>query len=350
MKNLIDIIEGTVLPDTSKKRALIINFQTNQVEVSDCEAFSSGLREAGFSVERYSVTQLAGRTQKIKTLPIEEYSFIGFTPSFNGMFHTKGGRKDAVLEIIKRAKPGALSLIVCDTTLAIDPHMWNDSEGSSTKVNILKEAPFKIIGSFSDSILSDKEAMEKVQKMWLNKSHDDSEFLPLEWLAFHIDSLECSLKGYLSEGLNLLDSGLQSYTTEDAERLEGFYYGVSKPKVAASLKDMGLGINQMDSVFGTISKNFPELKNYDNAKDNRGRTPTAWAPLVHYAKEVYLPNDPVKGNHQFTKRFLEYAILCPDRVKIDKNINPKLLMYLDKENWTAKSKEVSSKLGEIYGQ
>lgn len=311
-------------------KALVVSMHNNQMERSDAEALSDGLRKADIETTHFCLKDL---DKEIDSFPIEEMDFIALWAPFNSVFISTGTAKDTLKKVYNRSRDGVIALIVCDIRQQFAPYLWNKGENSKEdRENVFALKPVTVIGSFNDTILDDPDALKRVSDLWLRKLHPESSFKPMEWLLFHY----WSLPQYLEEVS-------KSSPATDFE-INRFYYGLDKTKVAKSLKAMNLGEDPRDAIFGTMGKLFPEVKNLRPEKVEGRKSknaPELWIPLARDCNELLLPFEPIKGDHQVTKRFLEYACLNPDRITVDTSLNPSLLKYLQKDIWKSRAKSVS---------
>lgn len=330
----------------NKRKAIIIAIQSNPVELSDCEALSSGMKRAVFDTEICKLSDLAKDDNYLKR-NWGEYSSVVFTPCLNGLWISKKNNKECLKHIFNNSKESALSLLICDTTLSIDVNVWDKDEDSSQKEAVFASKPLKVIGSFDKAITEDEEAMKVLHRVYFRKLHEDSKLYPIEWLSFYIYDLEDKIK----EKIKLSKEIESEVYPNGLPEIDGFYYGISKKKVAKELEEMGFGNSEKDAVFGGISKNFPESK-YPNllrfGENPRKVTPEYWIPLAQKAKKLYIPYDPVKGDYQFTKRFLESYLLNPDGLYISDKINSNIKAFFTKEKWYEEAKNSERELSELF--
>lgn len=327
------------------KRALIINIQNNEVEIGDCEAICIALRKAGFQAERKSLNEMGveGSDNHFSKIPVEEYSVVGFMSSFSALMASRKNSRTVFENIVERAQPESLTLFVSDTTLPLDPNMWNTTEGHKFKKNVYALKPMKVIGSFSEGILDDESAMRRAHSVWLKKLHPNSEFIPVEWLSAHIDMVENKITSSLSKAESMVDEIYPSGVPE----VKNFYYGIKKPKVAKRLREMGILDDERNAVFGTISQVLKGVRSFDTGSSKK-RGPEYWAPIATRAEGIYIPYDPVKGDYQFTPRFIESHYLNPNGLIIDPLISDEIAAFTNPEIWREKLDEVSEKLNTIF--
>lgn len=324
------------------KKALMIYFQNNAVEKEDCETLLKAFERKGWETELHFIGEF-DNILNIDEYPIEDFNFIGLIPSVNAIFQSGRSRKRTMQKIHEKARPGAITLVVCDTTIPVDPHMWDKGETSKEKTNIYSISPIKVLGSFSENVLEDQDAMTVIKRRWMKNLHPESTFIPLEWLSLHIDTLEESINNKLAEAEEETDEIFLNGIPE----VKNFYYGISKNKVAKRLKSMGILEDSQNAVFGTISKDLPDVRSLDTGS-NKKRGMEYWAPIARKAEGLYIPYDPVKGDYQFTKRFLECYLLNPDGLIIDPLIKPEIAKFIKPDSWREKADEVTDKLDEIY--
>lgn len=323
----------TVNENHGKPKALMVSVSSNPVGASDSLAFGDGLESIGFEVEQVLLKDL---DKVADSYDFSSYDFIGMFPSFNAMFVSGGTRRTTVQRMIQESNPGAFHLIVCDVALAFDPYMWNKGDvASKDKVNVFMERPITVLGSFSNSFYDDADAMKLKDRKWMNKVHPDSEFITLEWLFFHKDRA--------TRKIQKLSSETGEYTGSPIDR---FYYGIERPRIAKSLRGMGMGESPYDAIFGKIGKKLPEIRNLMEKPKNRldkAESPSIWVPMAKSANTLLLPYEKIKGEHQATLRLLEYAFLA-NNVESDPQINSEILRYLQRDAWDEKFESVSREL------
>lgn len=340
---------GTSGKANPPKKAMIIYLTSNEVELKDSEAIATGFQKIGYETEVYRIHDIS-KDDLYKEKDWGSYSFVGFFPDLNGLWHSNKNRKACMKHIFENSRDEALSFIVCDTTFNIDVHMWDKGEDSKDKEKVFCYKPLKVIGSFSKSILESESGMKLINQRYMNKLHPDSKFIPLEWLAFHIYDLPQEMKRKIELSEELKDTVYPDGVPE----VNGFYYGFRKPKIAKELKLMGLGDSPKDGVFGEIGRFFtgdeyPDIQRF--GQNIKQRQPEYWIPLAQNAKKLYVPYDPVKGDFQFTKRFLEVALLKedPSEIEASPKIAEEIREYLAVDKWESKAKEVEQELKELYG-
>lgn len=278
----------------------------------DTRVVAYGLERAGYQVD---LKELGELRENVDAVPFEDYDVISYAIPDNALYASTAKNYHFYKEMVKRAKPYAICLFQCDITFALDPFIWDPTQGrAETRFNYLKEKPVRVIASFSDSILEDPIAMELMNKKYMSKLHPDSKLVPVEWLSFNYDMMVKSRGGEPGSNIADLPARYTELPDVSAEVLPigKFYYGIKKPKIARRLKELGLGENPNDAVFGKVGENLPNVRNFLTNKKDVGRE--FWLPYVRAAQEVILPYEPIKGDHQITLRYLEALEFYPNTV------------------------------------
>lgn len=288
-----------------KPRALVISPTSNveKFDYRDAEVVALGLKRAGYAVHFANLRDLIAGSA---SLDFASFDIIDYPAPFNALWRSSTANYDFFTRLHTEAKEGALTLHFCDITFPLDPHIWDPKVGrSETRINLMKERPVRIIGSFADAILHDEAAMALIHSKLLSKVHPDSRFVPVEWNTFNFAMEEQR-------------GGLGGPAPESRRKhggIDRFYYGIEKPKLVPSLKRLGLGESSEDAVFGRIGKRFPEVRNLAPNRASEGES--YWLPHALSAKRVLLPFEPVKGEYQVTLRFLEALRFYPDTAVTD---------------------------------
>lgn len=303
--------------------AMVIRMTDYFVEIGDAIVMGKGLERAGFEVFQTSTRELGKNKDKLEDIPVEKMDAILIQPPFTALFQTAGGRKDALVNVLDRAKDSARALYVCDTTMYLKPWMWNAKEGVASKVNVFGKYPFKVLGSFTDDILKSEEGLKKADSMWLNKMHQDTEFIPLQWSIFH----GATISSEMDLWTKCAEENLEKNFPDGVPKVKNFYYGFKKSHVARSLESMGIYEDPDNAVFGGI---VDFLKNGDiqnlSGFCNGEMTPETWIPIAQEADKIYVPYDPIKSEFQVTKRYAEMAYLgFGDKLIVDPRVNKDLI-------------------------
>lgn len=287
-----------------KRKSLIITFASQKKKHMDEDAFAAVMTLAGFDVEIYRNNFF---NIPVCPLNIESYDNITIFPWGNALWNSKANRASCLENIINRAKPEALTVIMNDTSIQIDPKLWDETPNkeSINKKDILKLKPLKIIGTMEKECLKDEAAMKIITKKWISVCHPDSTFHCIQWNAGHIlvDKPHINPKNIKTE-INLFNA---------SDEINMFYYGINKTTIVESLKRVGIGNNENDALFGPIAKNFPNIRNLTNKENN-------WQQYVMKAKINIFPYDFPKTNYQITPRMIELIKLNPNSILIDPKI------------------------------
>lgn len=319
------------------RKALVLPLHSNQIELHDAVCLKDGLEKGGFEVDVVPLKQL---DSVVDSLPISSYDFIGIWPSHSAMFVSGGHHKDSMLKVTRGAKEGALYVIACDVKHPFTPFMWNKGENASEdKVDIFKDLPVTVFGSFSKDILKDEKAMERANFLWMRKLSSESEFIPLEWNLFHIGKSYEMLKDFADNGVPY-----------EGPQINRFYYGLQKPKIAKSLRLMGMGTDPGDATFGGISTCFKNVTALCQKPTKRGMdfgTPRYFMPIARKSDILLFPYEPIKGDYQVTKRLVEYAAIGHKNVQFDDRISDYIKNFTDLSYWRKRSDEVSQEISDI---
>lgn len=308
------------------KKALVITIANNYS--GDYKAFIKGLELANFEVKICFIDELS---ECIDNMNIKEFDLILFQPLSNSLWNS-GKKRGKTFEILaKEAKPGALSAMLVDITFPVDPYIWDKGETSKEKRNVLNIVPMKILASFSEEILQDEKALERINKIWLQHFHKDSQFIPIEWLTFYY-SLNTQNK---KKKKNLLFD-----LKEKKNRYRNFYYGIEKKKLKDSLIKMGMESKE-DLAYGLCGNMLQHCTTTPNKKD--------WQDWIPFVDNIIVPYEPIKGDYQVNFRHLEALRLYPDKIKADPRLSKDIQDCLKSENvWKKKQEETIKKLKELY--
>lgn len=291
----------------------------------DTRVVAYGLERAGYEVD---LRELRDLRENVDAVPFEDYDIISYAIPDNALYASTTKNYYFYREMARRAKPYAICLFQCDITFALDPFIWDPAIGrAETRHNYLQEKPVRVIASFTDSILDDPSAMELMEQKYMRKLHPDSVLVPLEWLSFNYDMMLESRGGKLGTDIRELAPRYSDLSEPLADDLPvgKFYYGIKKPKIAKRLKELGLGDDPRDAVFGKVGENLPGVRNFLRNKKDVSRE--FWLPYAQAAEEVFLPYEPIKGDYQITLRHLEALEFYPESASID----PKM------ESWIGES-------------
>jgi len=298
-------------------KALVFTTKKNLEALAsmDTRVVAYGLERAGYDVD---LRELGELREDVDAVPFEDYDIITYAIPDNALYASTTKNYHFYKEMARRAKPYAICLFQCDITFALDPFIWDPAIGrAETRFNYLKDKPVRVIASFSDSILDDPSAMALMESKYMRKLHPDSRFIPVEWLSFNYDMMVESRGGAAGSDIGDLPLRYSNLEAVPAEELPvgKFYYGIKKPKIAKRLKELGLGQSPQDAVFGKVGENLPDVRNFLKDKKNVGRE--FWLPYAQAAEEVFLPYEPIKGDHQITLRHLEALEFYPEGTSID---------------------------------
>lgn len=320
------------------KKALLTISTSNAVGIEDMQALEALLRRANFQVDEIIELRKLVSQGPVKRA-IEDYDLIAFGVPYAALHMSGASNLSGMKDLIMRAKEGALALVTSDTSFTMNPKMWDGPNSNPHKENPYLLRPFKVLGSFQEEILSDPEAIARINFIWMRFLHPKSEFIPLEWQSGMID--------FLPERIVNDSKYINGLFNPESRKIDKFYYGISKPKLFKSLRGLGLGKNSDDAVYGSIAKNFPNVVDLSPPKGSPNNR-SLWTPLVVQAQQNLLPYDPVKSQYQFTKRFLELALLNPSSVVPDPRIKEELLEYLKIEPWHTTAARVSKQLNNRF--
>ena len=320
------------------KKALWLRLNGTELAGRDIGALASGFQKSGYDTDIVILSK-KDALERVKGMPIEEYSAIFLPFVFVSKFDSGGTVASAFKNVLDRASKGSISGMFVDTTFPLDPYLW-DEKDSGNKINIWNQTPVKILASFQKEITLDDKAMKVLNQRILKKIHPESQFIPLEWTIFHKDTvssaMEESKKVFKKEKIRL------------PRKIERFYYGAQKKKLVSSLKLLGLGTSKDDKVFGRIGDFFPTVENITPVSQSR-KMSHLWVPYAERAEKNLYPYEEVKGDYQFTLRNLELSLLCDEeQIVCDPRVSDYVQQFFHKDAWENKETEVLKQLAETY--
>jgi hypothetical protein len=270
------------------KKALIIQKTSSFVAEHDANAIKNLYEFAGFQTEL--INSFVEFERKYELLDISSYDAIVMPSCCNALFESGRGRRKLYKELKNKAKPGSLTIYVCDITYSLDFRCWDKGEDpKSNKINELKNEKIKILGSFNEKIQNDETALDLIKKKWM-KEFPNGTFYPIQWLLFG-DDWYLKNKRQLSKTKSL-------FSLNNNEKYRYLYYGVDKSKIANGLKELGFGSPEDLSV-GKIKKFFPECSTLTD------ENPGIWVDYIDKVEKVLVPYERIKGDYQYTLRYTE---------------------------------------------
>lgn len=288
----------------------------NPIGEAEIKGIVLALRSQGVHVDEVSY-------RDTPSIPIEEYAGIFVMPSYNSAMEYKWKIQSPMIELHRRARPNAIHLIHCDVYFSFATHIWDGDNPlkAQSKKPIYGDKPVTILGAFDRSIESDLEAWEFVTKKTLRKLPEGSEMWTGQWLTHLVRTPE------------LKDFKEMCKTIEPSdEDIRKFYYGIPKKKLIPSLRDMGLGEDPRDAVFGGVGKDILDVRNLAGQRKKGYTDPDKWAPHVKACEELLFPYDPVKGDYQITRRVLEHIYLEPKETVIDPRVSDRITCMFESED------------------
>lgn len=329
------------IPMEKIARAVIFYMQNNPIERGDAHAIAEALRTKGYLTEEIYLKNFKSR-EAADAFPIEDYNAVIFLPILNGHF-CSGKSNRAVLEsLLSRSKENSLYLFGCDVTMLMKPQIADCGETSAEKKNPFLDYPFHVVGSFSEDLLSDTDAVDRIHFIWSRCFAPESTFSCIEWNTFHYWTVE---KEFAEKEKLSQEKGIES-----KEDISGFYYGFHKAKIARSLKSMGVEEDPRSAVFGGIGKSLKNVRNLCNEKEKLSYLEEKWIPHARASEYLYFPYEPIKGDYQITKRVMEYRYFTQgdlEKVKFDPRVSSHIRFALEDNHLSKIATQASENLEKL---
>jgi predicted O-methyltransferase YrrM len=239
--------------------------------------------------------------------------------------HATGQSDRTLTQIIDATRPGRLFVHGCDVQFG----------RAGMLARPFKRRPVTMVGSLSPSI-ADTAMGDELRAAWMAPLHPDSHIVWCEYLA-----------GLIHTKGPEIQAAAERARTRPASDVRAFYWGIKRPGVVESLRSLGFGSDKRDAAFGTITQLFRQVRNV-TAGDKYDMD--SWAHYAMHAEQVMLPYEPIKSEHQITRRLLECAILAGDHTVVDPRLSDHVQRFLDPAEWVTYAKQVSGELLEILDE
>ena len=316
------------------KKAMILRFRKNFLDIEFSKALMYGLNQAGYEVEDYFANDVG---EEIDNFDVESYDLILFSPIYNSLWNS-GTHYNAYMmeEIMRRSKPYTVAMFVCDLQLASQVKLWDKGENHVThKRNVLDSKPIYVFGSIEEAVLNEEKGEELVNRLWMRGLHPDSKLIFIEWLSLLYHTYP-----------KTVDEDIKMPDLQDGEKIRNFYYGVKRPHISKSLDDLGLN-SEEDLIYGAnaIANDKVRIIDFNRRKYKDSLT---WIKLANRADKILIPYEPIKSDYQLSLRFLEAMRFYKDKALVDNRVNSEYPKYIhDEQMWINKSNEVIEQLKKL---
>ena len=301
-----------------KPKVLIVWNSNNRVEHRDCDGVQKALEDHGCIVEQVRLTHMFKKYDKID---VNSFDVILFKPWFNAMF-ASGGNTWELHNRLHNEFTGKVFIFYCDIKMKFTPYVLKNTENVYIKKHFFDGLNSEMIYSLSHSIIDDEKALYMIKEKI-------KEFnMPITFIEWNFLTM------------SLFDEIHSKYYNKDVLPLhDKIYWGQSKRHVIESLKEMNYGNDGNNDIgIGPVTKSFKKLC----FAISYGNKTVPFEKYVPMAKNILVPYEYIKGDYQFTLRYVEMLALKHKDSKIvfHENVSDYLKQFSNKERVLKKYEEV----------
>lgn len=315
------------------KKAVIIGFLKNKLELSNQKSISKLLFLLGYEVEIVNIKEFS----KLENVKGSDYDLISLLSTSNGLWVSGKGYSHFFKEFLSTADKNSILIFNDDTSLPIRLKGIKEKDGSIN--HLLDNHKVKVVTSINKEILENKDLSKKLLHKWMKETPAGSKWYSALWVVGYYLNKE-EHKAEIEAILSTVNTDI-----EYPKNIRYLYYGYDKP-LRKHLKNLGFGEKE-DFAYGTISKTFPNVQTMVFPKGEENGVPH-WINIAKNSERVIIPYDEGKSEHQITLRYLESIWYYKDKVLIDSKIPENMRKFiLTEKAWEEEINKVLLELKEI---